>query len=86
MLVLTRKAGESIRIGEDIEIIVSAVDQNKVKIGIRSPRHIPIYREEIYQKILAENRAAATLQHEDVDSMVIQLPTQTPLTGSKKRK
>lgn len=70
MLILSRKVGESIRIGDDIEVIVSAVEKNKVKLGIRSPRHIPIYREELYQKIQQENREAADMRQEDIQRML----------------
>ena len=66
MLILSRKVGEAIRIGDDIEVVVSAVDKNKVKLGINSPRHIPIYREELYRKIQQENQAASGLGEADM--------------------
>ena len=70
MLVLTRKVGESIRIGDDIEVVVTSIEQNKVKIGIRSPRQIPVYREELYQKIQADNLEAAGMETGDLDEML----------------
>ncbi len=70
MLVLTRKAGESIRIGDDIEIVVAAIDQNKVKIGIKSPRHIPVYREELYRKIQEDNLKAVSVEAVDLEKML----------------
>ena len=70
MLILTRKTGESILIGDDIEVIVTSIDQNKVRVGIKSPAHIPIYREELYRKIQQENRDAASIGKEDIDSML----------------
>ncbi len=70
MLVLTRRVGESIRIGEDIEIVITAVDQNKVKIGVRSPRHIPIYREELYRRIQEDNKRAALMKEGDLEEMI----------------
>ncbi len=59
MLVLTRKNGESIRVGDGIIIKVLEHNSNQVRIGITAPQEVPIHREEIYSKIQAENRAAA---------------------------
>jgi carbon storage regulator len=60
MLVLTRKKGESIQIGEDIEIIIAAVNGDQVKIGINAPKHIEIHRKEVYLDIQNENAEAST--------------------------
>lgn len=51
MLTLTRKVGESIRIGDDIEIVVKEIRRNQVRIGIVAPREVPIYREEVYESM-----------------------------------
>lgn len=59
MLTLTRKVGESIRIGDDVEIIVKEVRRNQVRIGIVAPREIPIYREEVYEAIQEEDDGEA---------------------------
>lgn len=59
MLVLTRKVGESIVIGQDIEVTVLEVRGEQVKLGIRAPRSIAVHRKEVYLAIRAENREAA---------------------------
>ena len=58
MLVLTRKNGESIKIGDDIEITVISSKNDQVKIGIKAPNKIEIFRKEIYEQILSENQEA----------------------------
>jgi carbon storage regulator len=55
MLILTRKRGESIMIRDDIEIQVLSVAPDKVRLGIRAPRRIPVFRKEIYVEIAQEN-------------------------------
>lgn len=70
MLILTRKTGESILIGDDIEVTITSIDQNKVRVGIQSPAHIPIYREELYKKIQKENRAAASIGKDEFESLL----------------
>ena len=60
MLVLTRKVGETFIIGDDVSVtVVDIIGANKVRLGITAPAAIRIYREEIYELIRAENRAAA---------------------------
>lgn len=51
MLILTRRVGEVIRIGTDIEVTILDVRGGQVRIGIRAPKEIPVHREEIYNKI-----------------------------------
>ena len=60
MLVLTRKSGESIHIGEDVRVTVLSVQGQSVKVGIHAPRELAIHREEIYEKIVEENQLAAS--------------------------
>ncbi len=59
MLVLARKLGEIIRIGDDISVIVVEMDGRNVKLGITAPRNVSVHREEVYQRIREENKAAA---------------------------
>ena len=58
MLVLKRKVGEKLMIGEDIEIVVLEKEGDTVKLGIRAPREVKVYRQEIYEEIKAANRSA----------------------------
>ena len=59
MLILTRKLGESIAIGDDIRIHLLDIKGNKVRIGIEAPRGVSVYREELYRVIRQQNLAAA---------------------------
>lgn len=60
MLALTRKNGESIVIGNDIEITILDVKGDQVKLGISAPKSVPVYRKEIYLQIQDANKEAAT--------------------------
>ncbi|MFH1851430.1 MAG: carbon storage regulator CsrA [Candidatus Neomarinimicrobiota bacterium] len=59
MLVLTRKSGQSIRISNNIVVTILDNSAGQIKVGITAPDDIPIHREEIYDRIREENRAAA---------------------------
>ena len=59
MLILSRRAGESVTIGNDIKVRVVSVSGNQVRLGIEAPREIKVLREEIIRAIEEENRAAA---------------------------
>jgi carbon storage regulator len=59
MLVLTRKLGEGITIGNGIRVIILGVRGNKVRVGIEAPPQTEIYRDELYARIVEENRKAA---------------------------
>lgn len=66
MLVLTRKNGESIKIGDDIEITVISSKNDQVKIGIKAPKNIDVFRKEILEQIQSENEQAS----QDISSMI----------------
>jgi carbon storage regulator len=59
MLILSRRAGESVTIGNDIKVRVVSVTGNQVRLGIEAPRDVRVLREEILRAVAAENRAAA---------------------------
>ena len=54
MLILTRKIGESLRIGDDVSVIVLGVKGNHARIGVDAPKSVSVHREEIYNKIQDE--------------------------------
>jgi carbon storage regulator len=58
MLVLTRRIGERLRIGSDIELVVLDIRGRDVRLGVTAPAHVPVHREEIYVRIQDNNRAA----------------------------
>ncbi len=58
MLALTRKKGESIIIGDDIEVVVLGATGDQVKLGIVAPRSVPVHRKEVYEQIQLENMEA----------------------------
>ena len=69
MLVLTRKKGESIRIGDGIIVKVLENSGKQVKIGINVAREVPFYREEIYEKIQKDNKKAILQNNSGVNSL-----------------
>ena len=60
MLVLSRKINQSIMVGDNVRIVVVAVDRDQVKLGIEAPRDIPVHRSEIYEEIQRANQSAAS--------------------------
>ncbi len=72
MLVLTRRAGQSIRLGDDILIKIVDIDGSQVKIGIEAPKGILIFREELYEKLRESNiealKTAKELKLDDIIS------------------
>lgn len=58
MLILTRRVGESLRIGDEVEVIIVGMNGSQVRVGVRAPRNVAVHREEIFQKIAAQKSAA----------------------------
>lgn len=69
MLVLTRKVGEGIVIGDDVTIKLVEVKGGNIRIGIDAPREKKIYRQEVYDRIVQENIDAANWNMTDLDSL-----------------
>ena len=60
MLALARKVNESIMIGNDIEITVLEIKGDQIKLGVKAPKSVPIYRKELYVQIQEENKQAGS--------------------------
>ena len=58
MLILSRKEGESIMIGDSIEVCITRIEQDSVKIGIIAPRELAVFRDEVYRRIRDSNLSA----------------------------
>ena len=69
MLVLTRKAGESIVIGSEIRITVLEMQGRQIRLGIEAPSEIPVHRGEIYERIREENERAAQGDQQELKAL-----------------
>ena len=70
MLILTRKLGESITIGDNIKVTVLGIYGRQVRLGIEAPLKVVVHREEIYVKIQQENRKASQADKEELSNAV----------------
>lgn len=59
MLILTRRVGETLMIGDEVQITILGIKGNQVRVGVEAPRHVTVYREEIYHRIKAQAEAAS---------------------------
>ena len=73
MLTLTRTIGETIRIGDDIEVHVVEVRGNTVRLGFNAPREVSIHREEVYEQIAAARRLAVRVAADAVSALTAAL-------------
>ena len=66
MLILTRRIGETIAVGDDVKVQVLEIKGRQVRLGIQAPAQTPVHREEVYQRIREQNLAAAGLAPADL--------------------
>ena len=81
MLVLTRKLGESIVIGNHVRVTVLDMQGKQIRLGIEAPTEVSVHRGEVYERIEAENKAAAGAMHTDL-SKLTQVVKQNKPSGS----
>ena len=58
MLILTRRVGETVMIGDEVTVTVLGVKGNQVRVGVNAPKHVAVHREEIYERIKREEQQA----------------------------
>ncbi|SEI51434.1 carbon storage regulator, CsrA [Allopseudospirillum japonicum] len=67
MLILTRRVGETLMVGDDVTVTVLGVKGNQVRIGVNAPKEVAVHREEIYQRIQREKEANLAAQEAKSD-------------------
>jgi carbon storage regulator len=66
VLIITRRAGQKIMLGDDVTVHVMEIVGNSVRIGVEAPKSVPVYREEIWAAVKEENQASATADSESL--------------------
>ena len=72
MLILTRRVGETLVIGDDVTITVLGVRGNQVRIGVNAPRDVSVHREEIYERIKKEKAQEGIVDDDDDEQEAVQ--------------
>lgn len=86
MLVLSRKLKQSLVIGDNVEITIVEIHGDHVRLAISAPRHISVFRKELYDEIQKANVAATAFTKEDVDRIIPDIPQSPPASAKPKRK
>lgn len=73
MLVLTRKLGENVVIGDEISVKVVNIENNKVQLGIHAPSSVTIYRQELIDKVRQQNKSSVILHKSEIRDAAVQL-------------
>lgn len=63
MLILTRRVGETLMIGDDVTVTVLGVKGNQIRLGVNAPKEVPVHREEIYERIQSEGERKESTHH-----------------------
>ncbi len=66
MLILTRRVGETLNIGDEVQVTVLGIKGNQVRIGINAPKDVPVHREEIYERIKRERESGLAVDEAPV--------------------
>jgi carbon storage regulator len=70
MLILTRRVGETVVIGDDVDVTVLGVKGNQVRLGVKAPKEIAVHREEIYERICREQKGNGAAAGADVQEAI----------------
>lgn len=68
-MILQRKKNQSIMIGDDVEIVITEIKGDHVKVGIKAPAQLSIFRKEIFEEIKSQNKAASTIESNTLDQL-----------------
>lgn len=82
MLILTRRIGERLRIGDGVSVTVLGVKGNQVRLGVDAPKDVPVHREEIFQRIAEENQTAAAVRPPAAPVRIVSKKTGRQPTGT----